>query len=87
MEGRGGRLRSLPEDLDSESLNQLVSSKVKFYAARFSTEQISVAGLMGTLSGSPGEVKPSHTDYDTCNAAPRLLQSIASFCLLLTCIY
>ena len=62
-----------PEDLDSETLGQLMSSKVKLYAAKFSTEQISAAELMGMLSGSPGEVEPSPTDYDTCNAASRLL--------------
>ena len=73
-----------PEDLDPEVLGQLMSSKVKFFAAKFSA-----AGLMGTLSGSPGEVVASPADLETCNAdsvpAARCIYIYVLYLFILTC--
>ena len=68
MEGWGVKADSYPEDLDYDTLSQLLGSKVKLDATRFSTKQISAAGLMGTLSGSSGEVATPQPKLDTCNA-------------------
>ena len=68
MEGWGVKADPFPKDLDYEPLSQLSSSRVKLDVTKLSTEQISAAGLMGTLSGPSGEVVTPEPNLDTCNA-------------------
>ena len=77
MEGWGVGDDPYPEDLDPEAFGQLLGSATKLYAAKFSTEQISAAGLLGRLSGFPGGVEFPPADRDTCNTAPVPLLSVA----------
>ena len=66
-----------PEDLNPEAFGQLLGSATKLYAAKFFTEQISAAGLLGKFSGSPGGVEFSPADQDSCNTAPVFLSPTA----------